>query len=71
MRSALWSCGQQRRWSLHTIPTVIMLQPVFAYSLEELLPELSNGLVRAARQTELQFYLVVALSFVTVLFSSQ
>lgn len=32
---------------------------------------LSNGLVRPARQTELQFYLVVALSFVTVLFSSQ
>ncbi|XP_012501225.1 PREDICTED: protocadherin gamma-B7-like [Propithecus coquereli] len=44
------------------------LHLVFADSLQELLPDLSDGPVPSDPQSELQFYLVVALALISVLF---
>lgn len=47
---------------------VIMLQLVFANTLQELLPDLSDYPAPTDRQMELQFYLVIALALISVLF---
>ncbi|XP_020137855.2 protocadherin gamma-B1 isoform X14 [Microcebus murinus] len=44
------------------------LHLVFADSLQEVLPDLSDGPVPSDTQSELQFYLVVALALISVLF---